>query len=84
MLNQVMVTPTVSILRTTFCSPRISSNLSVKLPSKRMIATDNETIGNNSSPNSSSGFNQPVKGPKIIPESNKNTIAGSFTHQANH
>jgi hypothetical protein len=82
--NQVIETPMVSILRTTFCSPRISLNFSVRLPSNRMMATDNDTIGNSRSPNSFSGSNQPVKGPKTIPESNRNTIAGNFTHQANH
>ena len=81
---QVIATPIVSILRTTFCSPRISWNLSVRLPSNKIIATANETIGNSNSPNSCSGFNQPVSGPSIIPAINKNTIAGNFTHHANH
>ena len=41
-------------------------------------------MGKSKEPNKCSGFNQPVSGPRMIPAMSKNTIAGSFTHHANH
>ena len=81
---QVIRTPIVNIFLTTLCKSRISSNFKVKLPSKRMIATASDTIGNNKSPKRASGFSVPVRGPKIIPAKSRKTIAGNLTHQANH
>ena len=44
-MTQVLSMPMETMLRTTFCRPRISLNLSVRLPSKRMIATESEIKG---------------------------------------
>jgi len=51
---QVINTPTVISRVTTAPWPRMSEILSVKPPSKRMIATESETKGNNRSPNKAS------------------------------
>jgi len=62
----------------------MSSSFNVKLPSKRITATDKETIGNNNGPNSASGSSKLKTGPTNIPTINRNNIAGNLVHQANH
>jgi len=49
-----------------------------------MIATEIETIGNNSSPNTASGSRNPVAGPATSPAISKTRIAGMCTRQAIH
>ena len=84
MMPQVTRVPVVTKRLTTASKPCISLNLSVRLPSNRMTATDREIIGNNSLPKIRSGFSQPKTGPAKMPAISKKRMAGNFTRQANH
>ena len=58
------------------------SNLSVRLPSNKISATHSETMGNSKSPRNSSGEINPSTGPKRMPLSSKNKMAGNRRRQA--
>jgi hypothetical protein len=62
----------------------MSSNLSVKLPSNNITATDREIKGNNKFPNNTSGLSKFNTGPARIPAVKRKRIDGIRTHQANH
>lgn len=62
----------------------MSLNFKVKEPSNKIIATDNETTGNNKSPNNASAFNKPNTGPTTIPVIRRGSIAGSLTLYAKY
>ncbi len=83
-ITQLTRVPQLTSRTTTFSTPRISENRSVKLPSNRITATQSETSGKSRSPNNSSGFNQSVRGPAANPAVRRNTIAGNFSRQPSH
>ncbi len=64
--------------------PAISRNFSVSEPSNKIMATDNETTGNNKLPNNASASSTPQTGPTRIPTISRGKIAGSRTLYAKY
>lgn len=81
---QVTSIPTETSRQITWLNPRTSAKRSVRLPSKRITATANDTIGKSRSPKSASGSRMPVIGPATIPSNKRNRIAGMLVRHASH
>ncbi|MNG22036.1 hypothetical protein D3C84_1064770 [compost metagenome] len=81
---QVINAPTVTMRRTTVPISRHSEKCRVRLPSKRISATDREISGNSSGPNSACGSSRPVAGPARMPASSRKRMAGRRRRQASH
>ncbi len=79
-----MIAPTVIRRRTTVPVERSSRGGRSRPPSKRIKATDKETIGKSVPPRNASGSITLKTGPNSSPATNNKMIDGTWARQASH
>ena len=82
--THVATTPMLAKLRTTRPIFANSAMSRLRPPSKRMIATERDTMGNSAAPSNSSGSIHPVTPPATKPASSNRKIAGNRKRHDSH